>query len=117
VGSSGYERRGTPRYAFAATATLTTSEGAESFPVQVLGIGLAGCRISTPQPLPRGEEFDLTIDPEGAAVVARVETVYCRPTGLAGLHFTLLSADAQWRLEQLTQYLERSAAALEGPGP
>src|SRR5574337_2165332 len=102
------ERRQAPRFSFAATAVIKTSQGPEVARARVLGIGIAGCRIAVARRLDVGEEFELTIRTNGEEIVANVVVVYWHLKGFAGLHFTTMSPGARGRLERLVEYISRS---------
>lgn len=107
------DRRQTPRFLFAATATMKTSEGPQAIPVRVLGIGLAGCRIATHLWLEADQEFELTIQSDGEEIVTKVVVKYWREKGYAGLHFTSMSEEAKKRLEALIDRISQTLAACE----
>lgn len=111
--STPQDRRQTPRFSFEATATMKTPEGPQAFPVRVLGIGLAGCRIATHLWLEADQEFELTIQPDGGEIVTNVVVKYWREQGFAGLHFTAMSDEAKKRLEALVDRISQSLAAPE----
>ena len=111
--STPQDRRQTPRFSFEATATLKTPEGPQASRLRVLGIGLAGCRIVTHLRLETEQEFELTIQPDGEEIVARVVVKYWRPKGVAGLHFTSMSEEAKKRLEALVKRISQALAAQE----
>lgn len=107
------DRRQAPRYAYPATAVIKTGQGLEASGVRVLGIGISGCRIAVSRRLDEGQEFELTIRPNGVEIVVKVVVVYWHKKGFAGLHFTALSPESKERLKRLIEQISKTAFELE----
>jgi hypothetical protein len=107
------ERRQTPRFSYPATAVIRTPEGEEVTDVEVLGLGIAGCRVAISRPLQTDQELELTIKPQGEEIVTSVVVVYWNRNGFAGLHFTTMSAEARERLEHLVDHILRTSGQPE----
>ncbi len=79
----------------------------------MLGLGIAGCRVSVERPLYAGQEFKLTIEVSGEEIVTNVVVIYWRLGGFAGLHFTSMSEEARKRLERLVEHISKTFAEPE----
>jgi hypothetical protein len=93
------ELRGSPRYAFHASAELTESPSAAPTKAQTSNLGANGCFLDTIKPLPVGTIVSIQITYQGQVFAARSVVAHAHPNTGMGLKFIALESGCASLLE------------------
>jgi hypothetical protein len=107
----GDERRRTPRYPFIATAEVLDQSSQASISTRVTELGLHGCYLDMPNPLPKDAQIKVKIYSEGKFFESTGVIVYSQPS--LGVGVTFREVRPQF-LTVLKQWLLAAAVAKYG---